>query len=297
LIAVLAMSGVLAGAEAKSQPGVEVQMIVTSADHMNHQASALKADDLKIMDATITDLIPLEDGRDLDLYIVIDDAASYDFGAKLQELRRFVTSQPAPVSIGVAFIREGALAIVEKPTTDHQRAASALRAPAGSIAANPYCALSNLIDVWKSKSLRREILLVSAGIDNTAAGVAGVNAETAISNAERNGVVVYALYNPVISYASEKWLKIDSGIVDLAHVSYETGGEAYFTGHTPTETFTPFLGDIREHLVNQYLVKFRLISGAERSFQTVYIDSGTPTQELMKPARVWVRRPAAASKN
>jgi hypothetical protein len=297
LIAALALSGALAIAETKSQPGVEAQMIVTSADHMNHRPPALQADDLRITDATITNLIPFEGGRDLELFILIDDAANYDFGAKLQELRRFVTSQPAPVSIGIAFIREGTLDVVEQPTRDHQRAARALRAPSGSIAANPYCALSGLIDGWKNKSLRREIVLVSTGIDDTSTGAVCVNAETTIRDAERAGVVVYALYNPVTDYASEKWSKVDSGIVDLAHVSYETGGEAYFTGHTPTATLEPFLTDIAEHLAHQYLVKFRLASVPESGFQTIHVSSGNVDQELMKPERIWVPGPTAVSTN
>jgi len=297
LIAVLAVSGGLAIAETKPQPGVEVQMVVTSADHMNHHPPALKAEDLKIMDAAITGVTPFEGGRDLELFILIDNAANYEFGAKLQELRRFVTSQPAPVSIGVAFIREGTLDVVEQPTRDHERATRALQAPSGSIAANPYCALSSLIDTWKNKSLRREIVMVTSGMDDSSSGVVCTNAETTIRDAERAGVMIYMLYNPKAGYASEKWSKVDSGIVDLAHVSYETGGEAYFTSHTPPATIAPFLADITEHLAHQYLVKFRLTPGPESGFQTIHITSGTIDQELMKPDKIWVPGPAEVSGN
>jgi hypothetical protein len=297
LIAALALSGPLALAATKPQPSAEVQMIVTSADHMNHQPLALKGVDLKIVDATITDLVPFKGGRDLDLYILIDDAANYDFGAKLRELRQFVTSQPAATSIGVAFIREGTLDVVEQPTRDHQRAAQALRAPSGSIAANPYCALSGLIDSLRNNSVRHEIVLVSTGMDDSATGGVCMNAERTIHDAERAGAVIYAIYNPVAGYASEKWSKVESGIVDLAHVSYETGGEAYFMGHNPPNSIEPFLADITEHLANQYLVKFRLTGGPESGFQRIQITSGTRDQELMKPETVWVPIPAALNSN
>lgn len=294
LIAVLAVSGWLAIAETRPH-GVEGQIVVTSADHKNQHPRALRAEDLKIVDAAITSVTPFERGRDLELFILIDNTANYDFGAKLQELRRFVTSQPAPVSIGVAFIREGTLDVIEQPTRDHERAARALQAPFGSIAANPYCALSSLIDSWKNKSLRREIVMVTSGIDDSATGAICMNAEMTIRDAERAGIVVYALYNPKAGYASEKWSRVDSGMVNLADVSYKTGGEAYFTGHTPTESFEPFLADITEHLANQYLVKFRLTPRPDSGLQTIDVTSKIPDQELMKPERIWVRGPTAAN--
>jgi hypothetical protein len=290
LIGVLTTGATLAGtvalAETKTGQGNDVQMVLTVADHMNHQPAFLKQDGLTIMDGTITDVIPLK-GRDLELFILIDDAANYDFSSKLQELRHFVNEQPNPVAIGVAYIHDGALQVIENPTTDHRRVAAALRPPSGSKAANPYCAVSDLIQRWERKSLGREIVLVSTGIDETASeGAVCVNAETAIQDAERAGVIVYALYNPVANYPSQKWSKVDAGVVDLAHVAYETGGEAYFIGHSPTATLEPFLADISEHLGNQYLVKFHLTSTTGSGLQMVHVIAGSPDQELMTPDKV-----------
>jgi hypothetical protein len=292
VIAALALSGASASAQEGSQPGVEAQTILTVADHMNHKPPAIKPEDVTIMNAAITDWIPPANGSDLDLFILIDDAANYDFGSKLQELRRFVIAQPAPVSIGVAYIHDGALRIAENPSNDHARAASALRAPSGSKTANPYCALSDLIQRWQQKSVRREIVLVSAGIDDsTPQGATCSDAETAIHDAERAGVVVYALYNPAADYRSEKWEKVDAGVVYLAHLCYESGGEAYFMSHDPVESIQPFLADVAEHLAHQYLVKFRISPRAESGFRPVYFSSASVTLELMAPSNVWVLAP------
>lgn len=289
LIAALALSGTLLFAGTNPQPGVEVQMILTSADHMNHNPPALKPADITITDATITDWVPFEGGRDLDLFIVIDDSADYDFAVGLQELKRFVTSQPAAASIGVAYIHDGALRIVENPTTDRQLALRALRPPLGSKTANPYCALSELIHGWQTKSLRREVVIVTAGADDSATGEpVCVNAETATRDAERAGVGVYALYNPASDYVSKDWSKVDAGLVNLASVCYESGGEAYFVGHTPALSIEPFLTDIAEHLEHQYLVKFRVTPMPDSAFQTIFVNSATPDLELMKPERIWV---------
>jgi hypothetical protein len=142
---------------------------------------------------------------------------------------------------------------------------------------------------WKTKSLRREVIMVSAGFDDSATGgPVCVNAETATHDAERAGVVVYTLYNPPSDYVSKDWSNVDAGLVNLASVSYETGGEAYFVGHTPTLSIEPFLADITEHLAHQYLVKFRVTPMSNSAFQTLFVAGATPDQELMKPERVWV---------
>jgi hypothetical protein len=267
-------------------------MVVTLADHMNHKPQALRASDLAIMDATITELLPLKNGNDLELFLVIDDTANYDFGSKLRELRHFVAEQPKSEAIGVAYIHEGTLHVEENPTTDHARVAQALRAPSGGKASSPYCALSSLMERWPHKTTRREIVLVSTGMDDAAGeGVICVNAETAIHDAERAGIVIFALYNPVAGYREEKWSKVDSGVVDLAHVCFETGGEAYFLSHNPVDSIVPFLADIEEHLANQYLLKFRRPPPDVSSLQPVYLVPQSADLELMFFEYVWV--PAA----
>jgi hypothetical protein len=288
-VLVIALSGALASAQPRPKPGVEAQVILTVADHMNHAPAVLKPDDVSILDATITEWRPLDAGRDLELFLLIDDAANYDFKTKLEELRQFANAEPAGVPIGVAYIHDGALQIAEMPTTDRAKVGRALRVPSGSKAANPYCALSDLMERWQKKSLRREVILVSTGIDDSAApGAVCVNAETTIRDAQRAGIEIYALYNPVNYYLSEDWSKVDSGVTDLAHVCYETGGESYFRGHSPIESLGPYLADIAEHLAHQYLVKFRLSRSPASGFQAIYVLGGSSNPELMVPESVWI---------
>jgi hypothetical protein len=295
LSAIAALAGVAAFAQTKTQPVVEVNVIVTAADHVHHAPAPLKPADLSIMDATITGWTPLNGANGhLELFLLIDDNSNYPFGSKLQELKKFVTSQPPATAVGIAYIHEGNLQIVENPTVDHVRAARALRAPSGSKAANPYCEISDLIQNWLKGTLpagtvRREIVLVSTGIDDSVTnGAVCVNAEKAIQDAERANVVIYALYNPVADYLSRKWTTVDAGVVDLAHVCFETGGEAYFLSHVPVETIQPFLEDIAEHLAHQYLVKFRISPLHEGGFEPLYINAETPGLEIMAPEKVWI---------
>jgi len=288
LIAALALGGFTVSAATLPEQGPEAQMIVTSADHMMHHPSVLKPGDINIVDATITSFAALEPGRSLELYLLIDDSADYGPAQKLTELRQFIAAQPAAVAIGVAYIHDGALRLAEKPSTDHELAARALRAPSGGLAASPYCALTDLIAAWPAKTVRREVIMLTNGIYDSAARASSVNTEAAIRDAERAGVVVYALYNPNSDYLAQDWAKVEAGLMNLSSLSYETGGEAYFIGHTPVFSVAPFLADITEHLAHQYLVKFRMAPRPEAGFQTIFVETAGPERELMNPEKVWI---------
>ncbi len=272
--------------------GVEAKVVVTVADHMNHKPVVLKREDLtESASMRIVNVAPLY--GDKELYVVIDDAANYDFGTKLEELRSFVNTQPASAALGLAFIRDGELNVVQTPVKDHKLVARALRAPAGSKPASPWCALSGLIAGWPAGVERREVLMITSGIDNTADGTAPpcANADAALAGAQRAGVSIYAIYHPVADYAKEEWRRVDNGVVDLSHVCYETGGEAYFVTHSAAETITPFLDDLAEHLNNQYRMTVVFDAAPEPGLRDVYLHPVTPELELMAPTKVWVGSP------
>lgn len=269
----------------------QAQFIVTVADHMNHKPPVLTKEDFTVTPSMrIEAVTPLY--GDKELYILIDDAANYDFGTKLDDLRDFVNSQAQSTAIGVAFIRDGELKIVQAPAKDHRLVARVLRAPAGSKPGNPYCALSSLIKGWSPAAERREVLMITSGLDNTPAGWGSCGtADGAIAAAERAGVSVYAIYHPAANYATEDWGRVDSGVVELSHVCYETGGEAYFVTHSAMETIEPFLSDIAEHLDNQYRLTAVFDVLGESGLRNLYLHPVSPDLELMVPAKVWVTSP------
>jgi hypothetical protein len=290
-IAAYAIISCLLVRQGNSQParGVSASVIVTVADHLSHKPQPLRAEDIgHVSSVRITGITPLR--GDSELFLLIDDAANYDFGQKLQELRSFVDSRPASVAIGVAFIRNGELSIAQPLTKDHQLADRALRAPSGSKPANPYCALSSLIDSWSGSERQREVVMVASGIDYSVVGSAVcANAETAIADAQRAGVIVYAIYHPAADYEHMEWRQVDRGVVDLAHVCYETGGEAYFITHSPMENIGLFLGDIAEHLMNQYVVNVVIDPMPGSDFQHLLIYPQTAGLDLMAPAGIWLK--------
>jgi hypothetical protein len=284
--ACLAFSGLFMAAHGADSPGgVEARLVVAVADHMNHHPQPLKQEDLsETPSMRIAGITPLHGAAEV--YVLIDDAANYDFGSKLQELRSFVNAQPASTAVGLAFIKDGELSVAQAPVKDHQSLARALREPSGSKPGNPWCALSNLISSWSGNGERREVLMITSGL--TGGAVACANAESAIASAQRAGVAVYAIYHPAADYDKKEWRDVDAGVVELAHVCYETGGEAYFISHSAMETVAPFLDDIAEHLANQYLLTVVFDSAPGPGFRDVYLHTASPSLELMAPARVWV---------
>jgi hypothetical protein len=76
LITAIALSGGLAFTHTASPAGADVQLVLTVADHASHKPAELKASELTITNATITGLTPLRGTRDIELFLLIDDAAN-----------------------------------------------------------------------------------------------------------------------------------------------------------------------------------------------------------------------------
>jgi hypothetical protein len=239
----------------------------------------------------VTKIVPLRGERaGLELFVLVDHCSTCEPGSKFEELRRFILSQPSSVSIGVAYIRNGSMEMGQSLTADHERAVAALSPPAGSPPSSPFNALGELIRAWPINSNRRVVLMISNGIDPAApAAQQDPSAEEAIMAAQRAGVIVYAIYHPSADYTTSDFSRIYSGQVQLAHVAMETGGEGYFLGFGPLPSLAPSLGDVADHLMNQYLVDVLAAPREDGSgFQEASVGSRTPTVELMAPYKIWV---------
>lgn len=297
-IATFVVGSAVALAADKPATGVPVQMVVTVAHHHIGAPQAFTRNDLIVSERyeplPITNFVPLQGDRaDLELFLLVDDCSSCEFGPKFDELRRFVSLQADTTAVGVAYIRNGALEVIENPSKDRARAIQALTAPSGTKAANPFEALRDLINGWPKNSSRHAVLMITNGIDPAVKDdLQDTSADRAVEAAERAGVIVYAVYHPSADYLTSDLYQIHSGQVHLAHVAYETGGEAYFLGPEPLPSLMPFLSDITDHLVNQYLVEFLAEPGVAADFYPITVKSTIPDMELMAPAKVWVAAPA-----
>jgi len=278
-----------------SQSTVPTQMVVTMGHHYGNEPPLLTANDLIVMQnhqpLTITGLTPLRGERaGLELFILVDNCSSCEVGSKFDELRRFITAQPSTTSVGVAYIQDGQLQVALHPTQNRTQAIKALSPPGGSKPSNPYDALADLIKGWKQGSSRRAVLMISTGLDPAQVDLQPPetkSTEAAIQAAERAKVTIYAIYHPSADYATTNFSKLNEGQVQLAHVAYETGGEAYFAGPGPLLSLGPFLTDINEHLANQYLLEFLANRGdSQEELQEVEVKSKVPDVDLMIPDKI-----------
>jgi len=284
---------------AQSTPpaGTPTRMIVTTGHFYSRPAPLLTASDLIVSEdyepLPVTSLIPLRGDRaGLELFLLVDNCSNCEAGSQFADLRKFINSQSPTTSVGVAYIQEGKLTIAENPTPNRERAIQALNTPTGNKPTTPFSALADLIRGWKPDSSRHAVLMISNGIDpSPVEGPQDASAEAAIQEAQRSGVTVYAIYHPSADYETADRNRIYTGQVQLAHVSIETGGEAYFLGFGPLPSLTPFLSDIADHLVNQYLVEFMAKPGEASELEEVTVRSKLTDVEIIAPNKVWVEAP------
>jgi hypothetical protein len=282
---------------------VPVQVVLTLGHHYGQAPPTLTRNDLSVRQQVdplpIANLVPLRGDRaGLELYVLVDNCSNCAPGSNFEELRRFITSQPPTTTVGIAYIAGGRLQMAQAPTADRDRVVKALSAPTGSKLESPYGALTELIHGWQPGSLRRAVLMITTGIDPASTGTTdSPSAETAIQAAQRAGVTIYAIYHPTADYLTTAASKINSGQIQMAHVAYDTGGEAYFLGFEPLPSLAPFLADIADHLSNQYLLEFEIKpSEGSGELQQITVKSKLPDVELMVPDKVWVPGSTATRK-
>src|SRR5271163_2141448 len=99
----------------------------------------------------VTEWAPAQGDRaGLDLFILIDDASDTSLGMHLDDLRTFINAQPTTTSVGVGYMRNATVQIVQNFTTEHAAAAKSIRLPMGSAGAfgSPYLSAIDLMKRW-----------------------------------------------------------------------------------------------------------------------------------------------------
>ena len=275
---------------------VPVHMVVTAEARHGTDVPVIKREDVTVNQGRervqVTDWVPLEgEHAALQLFVLVDDASGATLGAQLEDLRRFILSQPPSTAIGVGYMRDGTVDILQNLTDDHALAAKALRLPLGTAGAlaSPYLSIGDLIKRWPESPVRREILMVSDGIDRFGGvGPANPYVDTAIEQAQRAGVIIYAIYATGIGHFGHTYWRFFWGQNYLSKVATETGGEAYFLGYDTPVSFSPYLDDLTRRLTHQYLLTFLAKPGKKPGLQPVKVRTEVPNAELVAADMVYV---------
>ena len=288
----------LTGTFGRAQEAVPVHMTVTVEAVHGKDVPELAREDVMVFQGKqrlpVTEWTALQgETAGLELFILIDDASGMSLGSQLADLREFIINQPASTLIGIGFMHNGIADIKQNLTADHAKAAQALRLPLGSIAAgeSPFLALGDLIKKWPGCCVRREVLMVSSGADPLGGnGPVNMYLDSAIEQAQRAGIIVYAIYTPGSGHAGHSYWQLNWGQNHLAQLADETGGESYMLGFGPAVTFAPYLEDVAKHLAHQYSVTFNVKPLTKPGFAAVKFSTEVPNAEIVAPPRMYIPR-------
>ncbi len=293
----IALSLAVVAQEPSTSSGPAVNMVVSvEARHGMNPAPVDRQDVMvyegKTRDA-VTSWVPAKgDNAGLELFILIDDSASESLGTQLDDLRQFINSQPPTTKVGVAYMQNGIAQIVQNPTSDHAQAGKSLRLPIGNAGVNgsPYFSLGDLIKRWPAGSPRREVLMVSDGIDlYYGEDLQDPYVAQAIEQAQRAGVIVFAIYNPGAGHYARSYWRSYWGQMYLSQVADETGGDSYYIGfNSPAVSFVPYLDQMQHRLNNQYLLTFMAKPEKKSGMQRVRLMTELPNTDLIAAGHVYV---------
>lgn len=300
IVSLMVRAGTAAAQEASPSSGVPVHMVVTVEARHGGSVPTINREDVMVYQGhdrdKVADWIPLQGDRaELQLFVLIDDASNVSLGSQLEDIRQFIDALPATTSVGVAYMQNGSAQIVQNLTSDHAIASKALRLPLGSagVNASPYFSLADLIKRWPESATRREVLVVSDGVDRFwGSGPGDPYVESVIEQARRAGVIVFAIYTPGIGHYGHSFWRIWWGQNYLDQVADESGGEAYYIGfYGPPVTYAPYLNDLSKKLNRQYLLTFKAKPEKKAGMQAVRLITETTNAQLVGADRVYV--PAA----
>jgi hypothetical protein len=298
--AVLLVSGVLAAplltAQQSPASGPAVHMVVTAEARHGTDVPVIQIEDVMVYQGRdrvkATDWIPLQGNHaELELFLLLDDAAGSSLGSQLEDLRRFINSQPATTRIGVGYMRNGTVEIVQNLTNDHNKAATSLRLPFGDpgVNASPYFSVSDLIKRWPDAPVRREILMVSDGIDRYGPGGASdPYVDQAVEQAQQAGIVIFSIYSPGADHFGHSFWRINWGQNYLSQLSDETGGESFYLGSGPPVSLSPYLDGLSRRLLNQYLLTFLAKPAKKAGMQGVKLRTEVSNAQLVAADSVYV---------
>lgn len=282
--------------EQPAASGETVSMVVSVEAKHGNEVPAVTREDVNVFQGSVqdrvTNWVPLEgEQAGLQLYVLVDDSVDATIALQFSDVRAFLAAQPPGTEVAVGYMRNGTVEAVQKFTRDHELEDKALRVPMGSGSGgpSPYLSVQDLIKHWPESTLRREILMVSDGVDELQGGAQNSYLDAAIHQAQRAGVQVYSIYAAGAGHMGHAYWRINWGQYDLSRLADETGAEAYFQGFQTPVSFAPYLGEFAERLQHQYRLTFQARAGKKGGFENVKLETGVPNAQLVGATQVYVR--------
>ena len=299
-----------------AQGAVQVHLVATNEAQRGDEVPVLQQGDVKVKQGKnflkVNQLIPAKgDNAALQLFILIDDTLDTGVGNNLNDIRDFIKAQPPTAMIAVGYMSNAAVQVSQNFTADHDLAAKAVRLPFGRLSTmdSPYLSLISLVKGWPQQNVRREVLMVTDGIDrlrgNPTSSRLGPNygpayhsmstispdVNSASEISQRYNVLVYSLYAVGVGRAARSSWDLQVGLSALTKLADETGGDCFSLGTSSLVSFKPYLERFQKMLDNQYYVVFQAVPKKKAGLQQVNLTTEVPNSEIAAPDNAWV--PAA----
>ena len=281
--AAILLTGISSKAGDTTEAGARVRMTVTANVENGKRAPQIEKQDVFVQAGKnrlqVAEWTPArEEHAGLELFVLIDDASRSTLGSHLDDLRSFIQSQPATTAVGVGYARNATVEILQNLTNDHDLASKALRLPLGSAGAfgSPYLSVTDLMNRWPATENRREVILLTDGIDRAGRArnaLMNPDVDAAAAVAQRTGTLVHTIYFPGVGHWHRNWWDANNGQNGIAKLAELTGGESYFLGLHDPVSIRPYLDDLKKVLDNQYLVTFFAKPAKKAGLQ--YLSFGT----------------------
>ena len=297
-----------------TQGTVQVHLVVTNEAQRGDEVPTLQQGDVKVKQGKnflkVDQLIPAQgDNAALQLFILIDDTLGSGIGNNLNDIRDFINAQPASTVVAVGYMSNAAVNVVQNFTADHALAVKALRLPRGGLSTmdSPYLSLISLVKGWPQQNVRREVLMVTDGLDRLrgeqpAASRLGpsfgpvyhrmptmspdVNSASEIS--QRYNVIVYSMYAVGVGRAARSSWDLQTGLSGLTKLADETGGDCFSLGTSSLVSFKPYLDRLQKMFDNQYYVVFQATPKGKGGLQRVNVTTEVSNAEIAAPDNIWV---------
>jgi len=303
-------------AQEKSTPStVQVHLVITNeALRGDGDVPSLQSGDVKVKQGKnslkVNQLIAAQgENAALQLFILIDDTLGAGVGNNLNDIRDFINAQPASTVIGVGYMSNATVNTVQNFTADHALAAKALRLPRGGLSTmdSPYLSLISLVKGWPQQNVRREVLMVTDGIDRLRGNqltpsrmgpnygsvyhsmpTMSPDVTSASEISQRYNVLVYSIYAAGVGRAARSSWDLQIGLSALTKLADETGGDCFSLGTPSLVSFKPSLETLQKRFDNQYYVVFQAIPQKKAGLQRVNVTTEVSNAEIAAPDNAWV---------
>jgi hypothetical protein len=308
LYGALALLGALLGGPALGAENtaaietIPVKMTVTANVAGDKRMPVINKEDIQVKRGgdrlDVTGWVPARGTRaGLELFILIDDASEAGLGQQFDDLRAFIKDQPSSTMIGVGYMRNATVEIAQDLTSDHVRAADALRLPTGNagVFGSPYLSLIDLMKRWPGSENRHEVVMISDGVDRRM-HIRGMHrgywmnpdVDLASTLAQKMGTNIHSVYAPGTGRYFRTFWEATNGQTNLAQLSDRTGGTAFYLGLHSAVSFQPYFAELQKALNNQYLLSFSAKPGKKAGLQPVKLSTEVAGVDIAAHDAVWV---------